>query len=480
MNTTIRKLYISLFVLTATLVLTFSANAAGDAHVHTVVEDKAVKATCTDIGLTAGSHCSTCGEIIKAQRVIKRLEHTVVVDEKIEATCDEIGFTEGSHCSVCGQVLVSQKPVKKKAHTVVTQKGVSATCTQIGISDGKYCSVCDRVIVAQKLIAALGHKLDSYEKREATCTKKGYDAYVDCKRCDYTTYVEFPAKGHVDEDKSGVCDVCSEILKLGVTAKLVAKQSTDAIKLSWLKVDGAQGYRVFQKNAKGWKALGTVSALTATIKKLSPGMSYTFAVRAYTRQSGKVVWADKYAVIVTATQTQAPAKVVSKQNSSAIALSWSAVKGADGYRIFYASGGKWVVAVASTEKTSHTFKNLAAGRGYTFAVRPYQKTASGIVWGRYTTHKTVTAPDIVVTRATSPALGYVIIYWDKVQGADGYQLYYKVGQNGYQLHGEYKTPEDVKFTLNRDEVHTFAVRAYTELGGKRIYGKFKPLSMILE
>lgn len=40
------------------------------AHSHTVVIDAAVAPTCSDTGLTEGSHCSVCGEIIKAQEVI--------------------------------------------------------------------------------------------------------------------------------------------------------------------------------------------------------------------------------------------------------------------------------------------------------------------------------------------------------------------------------------------------------------------------
>lgn len=42
---------------------------------HTEVTDAAVAATCVDTGLTAGSHCSACGETIVAQKVIPAVDH---------------------------------------------------------------------------------------------------------------------------------------------------------------------------------------------------------------------------------------------------------------------------------------------------------------------------------------------------------------------------------------------------------------------
>lgn len=41
---------------------------------HTPVEDAAVAATYTKTGLTAGSHCSVCGEVLTAQQVVPKLK----------------------------------------------------------------------------------------------------------------------------------------------------------------------------------------------------------------------------------------------------------------------------------------------------------------------------------------------------------------------------------------------------------------------
>lgn len=64
---------------------------------HTAVVDKAVAATCTETGLTEGSHCSVCDEILMAQTVVDTLGHDW--SEWVKA-----GNREKSTCLRCGQV----------------------------------------------------------------------------------------------------------------------------------------------------------------------------------------------------------------------------------------------------------------------------------------------------------------------------------------------------------------------------------------
>ncbi|MBR3953119.1 MAG: hypothetical protein IKJ82_05870 [Oscillospiraceae bacterium] len=44
--------------------------------------------------------------MLSEQVEIEPLGHKEVIDEGYPATCTEIGLTEGSHCEVCGTVLV--------------------------------------------------------------------------------------------------------------------------------------------------------------------------------------------------------------------------------------------------------------------------------------------------------------------------------------------------------------------------------------
>ena len=60
-------------------------------HTPEVIPAKA--ATCTETGLTEGSKCSVCGEVLKAQEVTPALGHKEVVDPAKAATCTETGLT---------------------------------------------------------------------------------------------------------------------------------------------------------------------------------------------------------------------------------------------------------------------------------------------------------------------------------------------------------------------------------------------------
>lgn len=61
----------------------------GELAEHTAVEIPAVEATCTQSGMTAGSKCSVCGEILVAPEEIAPLGH---IDEDGDNLCDRCGF----------------------------------------------------------------------------------------------------------------------------------------------------------------------------------------------------------------------------------------------------------------------------------------------------------------------------------------------------------------------------------------------------
>lgn len=67
---------------------------------HDIVIDKGYAPTCTVDGLTDGSHCARCGEIIEAQNPIKAVGHNYT-SQIIPPTPNEKGYTLYT-CSVCG------------------------------------------------------------------------------------------------------------------------------------------------------------------------------------------------------------------------------------------------------------------------------------------------------------------------------------------------------------------------------------------
>ena len=257
---------------------------------------------------------------------------------------------------------------------------------------------------------------------------------------------------------------------LGKTAKVTASQTLSSLTLSWTAVPGASGYRIFYQSGGKWKTGATVTGTSHTFKNLSAGAMYTFAVRAYSLSGTAVTWAPSYTTFTAATKTAAPSKITSAQNTSAIKLTWTAVKNADGYRIYYKNASGWV-AHSVTTATSKTFTGLPSAKAYTFAVRPYKQTSLGVVWGDYREFTTATKPKQPIISAENVRNLSAEILWKTVEGADGYQVFYRLDDTSYRLLDDLdKNKRGLGvYEMKYGTYYTFAVRAYKKAGNARIY-----------
>ena len=170
---------------------------------HVEVIDDEVLATCENTGLSKGSHCLICNEVIKKQEeiakkehqlkevidkdstctteglkhdecrvchskfnetAIAKKEHEVVEDKAIEATCTKTGLSKGTHCKKCGNVLQAQEVIAKKPHTEVIDKAVEATCSSTGLTIGSHCSECNEILVKQEVVAKKEHTFTEWTK----------------------------------------------------------------------------------------------------------------------------------------------------------------------------------------------------------------------------------------------------------------------------------------------------------------------------
>lgn len=180
---------------------------------HTLAVDPGKPPTCTETGLTDGTHCTVCGKDIQPQATIPAMGHT---EEPIGAatapTCTAAGLTAGSRCSICGLVLTPQQPVPPLGHTEAVYEAVAATCTEPGLTSGTYCSVCHTVIKAQETIPALGHTESTREAVAATCTEPGLTSGTYCSVCHAVIKAQetIPPLGHTVIPQEAAAPTCTE------------------------------------------------------------------------------------------------------------------------------------------------------------------------------------------------------------------------------------------------------------------------------
>lgn len=260
--------------------------------------------------------------------------------------------------------------------------------------------------------------------------------------------------------------------KLKATDKITSTPGGNAINLKWNSVYGANCYRIYYKSGKNWKTLADVKSTSYTVNGTKYGTTYTFAVKAGKTSGGKTTWTSVYSTHTVTAKIPATAKVTSTQTASTIKLSWNAVKGVDGYKLYYKTAAGWK-ALGNVTGTTATYKNLKAGSVYTFAVKAGKVVSGKVMWSDvYTTHKTATKPakpDKVTATQTSSS---ITLNWNAVRGATGYRIYYKKG-NGWAVGKDSVTGTTHTFkNLMAGGKSTFAVRPYIKGDGGVIWGDY--------
>ena len=168
---------------------------------HTEVVDKGLDATCTESGLTDGSHCSACDTILTEQEIIPAKGHIPYQNwETIKSpTCISHG-EKVRHCSVCGEIVETAN-IDVTDHQLVIDESKEATCLTSGLTEGSHCSVCNTVIVPQQVIQPKGHQWGEVEVTiQPSCNTIGEKEYH-CKNCGQTKSETIPILGHDYSDE---------------------------------------------------------------------------------------------------------------------------------------------------------------------------------------------------------------------------------------------------------------------------------------
>ena len=238
----------------------------GDLVAHTSVTVPATAAACTQTGLTEGSKCSVCGEMLQEQETISALNHdytnvgpvwnwigfasataslrctregcghveVVTADITNEvtaaATCEGEGVcTYTATATFGGKTFTDSQTevIPAKGHTPETVPGKAATCTESGLTDGEKCSVCGETLRKQETIPALGHDLGEWTvTQEPTHSAEGEEQRI-CSRCGETETQSVPAlEGLSGGEIAGVAvgsTLGAMLLAYGVLALLFKK-----------------------------------------------------------------------------------------------------------------------------------------------------------------------------------------------------------------------------------------------------------------
>ena len=273
---------------------------------------------------------------------------------------------------------------------------------------------------------------------------------------------------------SKVCSVCTTPQK---PTGLKYSTSTDStVTLSWTKVSGASGYRIYSYDSsrKKYTYLADVKGTSATVTGLSTNKEYKFAVRAYKTCNSNKYYSSYSSTVKGKTAPAAPKSVkASSITENSVTITWSKSSGASGYRIYkYDYTAKKYVVMGEVTSLTYTFKNLDSGEKCTFAVKPFVKyngkNRYSSKYNKVTCTVIPAAPKSV--KASSITENSVTITWSKSSGASGYRIYkYDYTAKKYVVMGEVTSLTYTFKNLDPGEKCTFAVKPFVKYNGKNRY-----------
>lgn len=258
----------------------------------------------------------------------------------------------------------------------------------------------------------------------------------------------------------------------------IASSTYNSASISWTKMSGVTGYQVYKydysNTSKGWykvKTISSASTVKYTYSSLVTGTKYAFKVRAYYKTDSKTYYGSFTSALSYTPKLDTVTNIkLTSMNISKAVLTWKAVSGAQGYQVYDYSTGSAVKL--ATVKTNTATVSLKSGTQYKIKIRAYTKASGETVKGSLSSVFSFYSVPAAVTNLKASILdsGYAKFTWDTALGADGYNLYVKVGTYWRQIASGLTDNSYILKDTSLIEDNIFMIRAYRENSGSILEG----------
>jgi len=183
----------------------------------------------------------------------------------------------------------------------------------------------------------------------------------------------------------------------------------------------------------------------------------------------------------TSFKTVTPEGIKAKSNNyNTCSISWNAVNGANGYKIYRTTSSSSYKLIKTTKATKLTDTKLSTGTTYLYKVIAYQTAGKSTIYSKDSVGVVKPVPStpasLKVKTVTSTSAK---ITWNKVSGASGYTISRSTSsKKGFSVVGNVKSVSYTQKRLSKGKTYYYKLQAYRTVGKKKVYSSYSSLVSI--
>lgn len=250
------------------------------------------------------------------------------------------------------------------------------------------------------------------------------------------------------------------------------------VNLKWTAVKGAEGYILrYRKNGGAWEEVD-ISKTSFQHVGLNNGDRYEYYVKAYKTVNGERIFSDEamsnHLTFTIGDELSPPKDFNATVADGQVTLTWTAVKGAEGYIVHaYGGGNSYQFNVS---KPSYVHTGLSNGDNWTYYVTAYKTVNGEQTYSNPSESKTVTvgvALNSAVDLTATAGNRQIDLSWTAVKGAEGYVVYlYNSSTMEFEPITVTSKTSYSHVGLKNGKQYTYMVAPYKNINGKRFYGDY--------
>lgn len=313
---------------------------------------------------------------------------------------------------------------------------------------------------------------DGGYKKVATVTGK---TYSDKNRIEGKTYY-YKVRSVLATNRYSKYSTVKTGVPLGkVKALYVQSRTSGGVTVKWEKAAGATKYIVTRKQsgAASYQQIGTTGDKDYFVDTTAAaGVKYSYKIKPV-NTSGY----GGYGNAVSGVSMKKPTiNYVKSVKKGQIKIAWKSVAGAGYYQVYRSTSKNGTYKkIKETKSLSYTDKNRTEGKAYYYKIRAVKKVADkAYSYSNYSSKKsTRNLKTPAISSMTSYTSNKLKIKWNKVKGADYYQLYRSTSKSGtYKYVATVKGREYIDSSLKAGKKYYYKVRAVNKTGSVKGYSSY--------